>query len=91
MRVRVPASLGRGGQAGFIEVDVASGATVRSVLAEIDRQLPGSLARMVNGDGRLHGYVNIYVNGVDIRHGDHTDTAVRESDEVLILPAISGG
>jgi molybdopterin synthase sulfur carrier subunit len=45
----------------------------------------------VDDTGKLRGYVNLYVNGDDIRHGSGLDTPVVESDEVLILPAISGG
>jgi molybdopterin converting factor small subunit len=91
MRVQVPASLGHRGRPGVVELELADRATVRSVLEEVDERIPGSLARLLNGEGRLHRYVNVYVNGVDVRYGGDLDTPVRDSDEILIVPAISGG
>jgi molybdopterin converting factor small subunit len=91
MKVRIPASLSQRGTSGMVDLDIPPAATLRVVLAEIEKQIPGATARIVDGDGRMRGYVNLYVNGDDVRHGAGMDTAVAESDEVLILPAISGG
>jgi sulfur-carrier protein len=61
------------------------------VLDQIEERIPGSAARILDGDGKPYRYVNLYVNGNDVRHGAGMDTPVAEHDEVLILPAISGG
>jgi molybdopterin converting factor small subunit len=61
------------------------------VVDEIDKQIPGASARIVDDSGHIRGYVNLYVNGDDVRGGAGMNTPVSESDEVLILPAISGG
>ncbi|HZM84360.1 MAG TPA: MoaD/ThiS family protein [Candidatus Limnocylindrales bacterium] len=87
----MPASLRRDGKARAINMDLPAGATLRSVFDEIDRWIPGSLEKMVKPDGRLHGYVNVYVNGVDVRFAGGLATQVSEGDEIVILPAISGG
>ena len=91
MKVRVPASLGQRGQSGMVNLDVPAAATLRTVLGEIEKQIPGAANRIVDGEGRIRGYVNLYVNGDDVRHGAGIETPVTEADEVLILPAISGG
>jgi molybdopterin synthase sulfur carrier subunit len=91
MKVRVPASLSQRGRSGMVDLDIPPSATMRVVLGEIEKQIPGATDRIVGADGRLRGYVNLYVNGEDVRHGAGLDTPVSEADEVLILPAISGG
>jgi molybdopterin converting factor small subunit len=70
---------------------VPAAATVRSVLDELDQRLPGLVGKLLDGEGRLYGYVNIYVNGDDVRQGGGMQTAVKEGDEIMVLPAISGG
>ena len=91
MRVKIPATLTGKGAAGTLQLDVPPATTLRQVLDEIDRQFPGAAAKILDGDGRPHRYVNLYVNGDDVRHGAGMDTPVRDTDEILILPAISGG
>lgn len=91
MKIRIPASLSQRGKSGMVDLVIPSSANLRLVLAEVEKQVPGATSRIVDDSGRLRGYVNLYVNGEDVRHGDGMDTAVTESDEVLILPAISGG
>jgi len=75
----------------MVDLEIPASSTVRTVLDEIERQVPGATARLVDSDGRLHRYVNLYVNGDDIRHASGVETPVSDGDEVLILPAISGG
>jgi sulfur-carrier protein len=91
MLVRLPATMRRQGQPGSIEVELAASGTLRGVLDQLEQQVPGLTARVLTADGRLHGYVNLYVNGDDIRHGAGLDTTVQDGDELVILPAISGG
>jgi molybdopterin converting factor small subunit len=91
MRVKIPATLSGKGTSGTLTLDVPPAATLRLVLDEIERKIPGAVAKIVDGQGRPHRYVNLYVNGDDVRHGAGLDTPVGDTDEVLILPAISGG
>ena len=91
MQVKIPATVSGQGRSGTLTIDVPAAATLRLVLDEIDRRYPGAAARIVDGEGRPHRYVNLYVNGDDVRHGSGVDTPVTDNDEVLILPAISGG
>jgi len=91
MIVRLPATLSGTGRPDAVPLPVPAAATVRSVLDVLERRLPGLVGKLLDGEGRLYGYVNIYVNGDDIRQGAGVQTAVKEGDEILVLPAISGG
>jgi sulfur-carrier protein len=67
------------------------GATVGEVLdALFDRH--GELRdRLSDGDGGLRRFVNVYVDGEDIRYGEGLRTPVTDGQEVQILPAVAGG
>ena len=66
------------------------GRTVRDLLDDLERQYPGLTDGVVNGDG-LHRFVNLYVNGEDVRYSGALETPVKEGDTVAILPAVAGG
>lgn len=91
MKIKLPAALSTGGTAGMVDLDVPARSTLRSVLDDLEKHIPGATRKMVSPEGTLYGYVNLYVNGDDVRHGAGLSTPVSENDEVLILPAISGG
>ena len=66
------------------------GATVGEVLdALYDRY--GELRTRIAEDGGLRRFVNVYVDGEDIRFLDGLDTPVKSGDVVTILPAVAGG
>jgi molybdopterin synthase sulfur carrier subunit len=88
-RVRIPTPL-RKYTGGKEEVE-ASGATVAAVVADIEKRHPGIRERICDADGSVRRFVNIYVNGDDIRFLANLDTAVKDADEVSIVPAIAGG
>ena len=86
--VRVPPVL-RQEAGGAREVE-ASGATVRELLEDLAAKLP-ALGSRVYGDGEIHSFVNVYVDGEDIRFTDGLDTPVADGQEVQVLPAVAGG
>jgi molybdopterin synthase sulfur carrier subunit len=88
-KVRIPTPL-RKFTGGADEV-TASGSTVGQVVADMDGRFPGIRERLCEADGRVRRFVNIYVNGDDIRFLANLDTAVKDNDEVSIVPAIAGG
>jgi len=47
--------------------------------------------QLLNDDGSLHRFVNVYVNDDDVRYLSALDTPVKDGDEVSILPAVAGG
>ena len=89
VKVRIPTPL-RKLTNGLDEVSV-NGATVSAVLEDLERQYPGIKERICEGDGKLRKFVNLYLNDEDIRFKENLSTAVKESDELSIVPAIAGG
>jgi len=89
VRVRIPTPLRRF-TGGSEEVGTA-GNTVNAVIADLERQFPGIKDRLCDEEGRVRRFVNIYVNGDDIRFLDNLETPVKENDELSIVPAIAGG
>jgi len=52
---------------------------------------PDTTAQVLNADGSLHRFVNVYVNDDDVRYLSALETPVKAGDEVSILPAVAGG
>jgi len=69
----------------------AEGATVGELLADLDRRYPGFRVQISGDDGRLHRFVNVYLNDEDIRYLQALDTPLNDGDVVSILPALAGG
>ncbi|HEX3806701.1 MAG TPA: MoaD/ThiS family protein [Gaiellaceae bacterium] len=86
--VRLPPVL-RAEAGGAREVE-ASGANVRELLEDLSVRHP-ALGSRVYGEGELQSYVNVYVDGEDVRTRDGLDTPVRDSSTVILLPAMAGG
>ncbi len=75
---------------GASEVSV-SGDTLRDALGNLDSQYPGIGARVLDDDGRLRRFVNVYVNDDDVRFLDDLATATPEGTSISIIPAVAGG
>ena len=86
--VRVPPVL-RAEAGGEREVE-ATGSTVRELLEDLARRIP-ALGSRVYGGGEIQSFVNVYVDGEDVRTRAGLDTPVRESSTVILLPAMAGG
>ena len=69
----------------------ASGATVAELLDALDRQYPGLGERIRESDGQIRRFVNVFVNGENVRERAGADTPLRPGDEVGIIPAMAGG
>jgi molybdopterin synthase sulfur carrier subunit len=87
--VRIPTPL-RALARGHSEVQ-ATGETVMAVVDDLERQFPGLRERLVDDKGELRRFVNVYVNEEDIRFLQGKETALKDGDEVAIVPAIAGG
>jgi molybdopterin converting factor small subunit len=86
--VRVPPVL-RAEAGGAREVE-ASGSNVREVLENLTERLP-ALGPRVYGEGEIRSFVNVYVDGEDVRTRNGLETPVRETSTVILLPAMAGG
>jgi molybdopterin synthase sulfur carrier subunit len=89
VKVRIPTPLRR--FTGGAEEVAAGGATIGLVVNDLERQYPGIKERLCDEEGRVRRFVNVYVNGDDIRFLNNLETAVKDGDEVSIVPAIAGG
>jgi sulfur-carrier protein len=76
--------------AGAARLDV-DGDTVGEVVHALVEQHPGLRGRLMTSEGELHRFVNLYLNGEDVRYLGGLDTRVDDGDEVRLLPAIAGG
>jgi molybdopterin synthase sulfur carrier subunit len=68
-----------------------SGETLEALLVDLDGRHPGLRGRLVNDEGGLHRFVNIYVNDEDVRFLGGLTTALSDGDSVTVLPAVAGG
>lgn len=89
VNVRVPTIL-RTYTGGESEVS-AQGSTVTEVLDSLDETYPGIRGRIVDEQGALRRFVNVYVGNDDVRFLDGLDTAIEEGREVSVIPAVAGG
>jgi len=86
--IRVPPVL-REDAGGAREVQ-ASGATVRELLENLSAQLPTLGERIYDGE-EIRPFVNVYVDGEDVRLRSGLETPVRADTTVILLPAMAGG
>jgi molybdopterin converting factor small subunit len=87
--VRIPPTL-RGETAGAREVE-ARGGTVRELLDDLTSRFPALRGQLLEGDDELAPFVNVYVEGEDVRTRDGLETAVDDGSTVILLPAMAGG
>jgi molybdopterin converting factor small subunit len=71
-----------------LEVD---GDSIRSVVDGLVERHPSLGGQLLTDEGDLNRFVNVYVNGQDVRYLAGLDTPVTETDEVRLLPAMAGG
>ena len=87
--VRIPSVL-RPSVGGEKELDV-QGSTVGEVVDGLVARFPSLRDLLLTGVGQLNRFVNVYVNGQDVRYLDGLATKVEPRDEVRLLPAMAGG
>ena len=71
-----------------VEVEAAS---VDALINALDDRFPGLKGRLCDEAGKLRRFLNVYVNSEDIRFLDNQTTALKDGDEVSIVPAVAGG
>lgn len=87
--VRIPSPLRK--LTGEQEVVHADGSTVGEILKDLDLKFPGLGERICDEGGNVRRFVNIFLNDEDIRFLNETETVVKETDEISVVPAIAGG
>ena len=89
VKVRVPTPLRKFTQ-GADEVS-AQGNNVKAIVEDLERSFPGIKERICDETGKVRRFVNVYVNGDDIRFLQNLETSLKEGDSISIVPAIAGG
>jgi sulfur-carrier protein len=87
--VRLPTVLRS--QAGGQSTVAVDASTIGEVPQRLVTEYPGMSGQLLNDDGSLHRFVNVYVNDDDVRYLSLLDTPVKDGDEISILPAVAGG
>jgi sulfur-carrier protein len=87
--VRIPPVLRA--QVGEAKQVQAAGGTVGEVIGQLVEQHPALREQLFTSDGQLNRFVNVYLNGQDVRYLQELDTPVDERDTLVLLPAMAGG
>lgn len=87
--VRIPPVL-RSHVGGSKQVEAGTG-TVGEVIDQLVGSYPGLREQLLAPAGGLHRFVNVYLNGQDVRYLQGLDTPVAERDTLIVLPAMAGG
>ena len=73
------------------EVVETSAETIGDAIIDLESRYPGLQERLLDNDGQVRRFVNVYVNEEDIRFLQEKETPLKDGDEVSIIPAIAGG
>lgn len=89
VQVLIPAPLRRytGGESKV----AGAGASIADVLEDLNAKFPGIKDRICEPDGEIRRFVNVFVNGQNVRKLDGALTSVKTGDEIGIIPAMAGG
>ena len=89
VEIRIPTPLRKftDGQA-TISVE---GGTITQAFENAEQAYAGLQAKIFDDSGEIRRFINVFVNGDDVRHGDGAATALKDGDEISVVPAIAGG
>jgi molybdopterin synthase sulfur carrier subunit len=88
-KVRIPTPLRKlTNDAEIVEV---SAVTIGAAILELQTKYPGIQERLMDDNGEVRRFVNVYVNEEDIRFLQNQQTPLKDGDEISIIPAIAGG
>ena len=88
-KIRIPMPLRKlTNDAEIVESDAG---TLATAIDGLESQYPGMKERLCDDAGQIRRFVNIYVNGEDVRFLDNIETKLKAGDEVSIVPAVAGG
>jgi sulfur-carrier protein len=67
------------------------GASLQQLVDGLDANYPGMKTRLCDETGALRRFINVYINGEDVRFLDGLQSPLKQGDEVSIVPAVAGG
>ncbi len=89
VKVRIPTPLR--GLTNDLDVVSGDGSTLSACIDGLESAYPGIKERICDEQGEIRRFVNVYVNGEDVRFLDGITTSLKAGDEVSIVPAVAGG
>ena len=89
INVRIPQPLRN--LTGNLSTVQSGGVDLLDCIKQLEKEYPGIKDRIMDETGQLRRFVNVYVNGDDVRFMDGLSTALKDGDEVSIVPAVAGG
>ena len=89
VKVRIPTPLR--GLTGEQDVVAGNEGTLANLIDGLETSYPGIKERICDETGELRRFVNVYINGEDVRFMDGLDSSLKTGDEVSIVPAVAGG
>ena len=67
------------------------GDTLEDLIEDLETRHAGLKGRLITEEGKLHRFVNVYVNDEDVRFLGSLETPLKDGDSVTVLPAVAGG
>ncbi len=89
VRVKIPTPLR--GLTSERDTVAAEGGTLNELVQHLEAEFPGMRERLCDDTGALRRFVNVYINGEDVRFLDGLASPLKEGDEISIVPAVAGG
>ena len=65
--------------------------SIENIILALNNLYPGILVKILDDQNQLHKYVNIFIDGEDVRYLDGINTIIKDNDEISIVPAVAGG
>ena len=87
--VRIPTPLRR--LTGGADIVDADGSTILGIVEDLEANYAGFKERLIDENGEMRYFVNLYLNGEDVRFLQGLDTETNNGDEISIVPAVAGG
>jgi len=88
-KIRIPQPLRR--LTNDVDIVTLDAATLSDAVDQLEVQFPGIKERICDESGEIRRFVNVYINGEDVRFLDNLATKLNPADEVSIVPAVAGG
>lgn len=89
VQVRIPTPLRK--LTNDIDIVNTDAGTLAEAVDRLDAEYPGLKERIVDERGEIRRFVNVYINGEDVRFLDGMSSALKPNDEISIVPAVAGG
>ncbi|HXH22980.1 MAG TPA: ubiquitin-like small modifier protein 1 [Dehalococcoidia bacterium] len=89
VKVRIPTPLRK--LTNELDIVMTDGGTLGAAIDGLESEYPGLKERICDEQGEIRRFVNIYINGEDVRFLSGLQTSLKPGDEVSIVPAVAGG